>query len=69
LLRPTDGPLHRSDGSHRELCPDPRVPHEAWVAQLQAHRDEHRTDLDAGYMLAPSGAMVGRPSRRGTGRR
>ncbi len=52
LLRPEDKELHRSDGSHRELCPDPKVTHEDWAQRMQAHRDAHRANPGAGSMVA-----------------
>ncbi|GEM_PF-5978925 len=70
LLRPEDAELHHCDGSHRELCPDPNVAHDVWLERLCVHRDEHRRDLSAGYLVSRTGTIIGRRpgTRAGAGR-
>lgn len=69
LLRPQDAVLHHCDGSHRWLCLDSTGDHELWQARLWTHLSDHRADPDAGYLVARSGAVIGRPGRmRGAAR-
>jgi hypothetical protein len=62
LLRPEDEELHHCDGSHRGLCPDPKVEHEVWMHRMRVHREAHRSNPDAGYMVARAGTIIGRRS-------
>jgi len=35
------------------------VTQESWLERLRAHRAAHRRNLDAGYLVAQSGTIIG----------